>query len=173
MERVISDTRYCQRTSTTHKIAVDRVLRTSERAYSKEGSSLKRRASCSPALIYLTWPATHTTRLPSGRPSTSCLRLRSYSEAGIPGVTSACLTAHAHTHPLSASDRGWWANAAGRAHRGGGGISRWVDQRRRAWAADGAGALDREWWRTREVRVVNLEGKNEQSYATRESQVET
>jgi len=42
--------------------------------------------------MYLTCPATHTTKLPSGRPSTSCLRLRSYSEAGIPGVSSPCLT---------------------------------------------------------------------------------
>jgi len=78
--------------------------------------------------------------------------------------------ARAHTHCQRAI--GAVANAAGRAHRGGGGISRWADQRRRAWVADGAGALDREWWRTRGVRVVSLEGKSErdieQSYATRE-----
>ena len=48
----------------------------------------------SPELMYLTWPATQTTKLPSGRPSTNRLRLRSYSDAGIPGVTSPCLTIH-------------------------------------------------------------------------------
>jgi hypothetical protein len=46
----------------------------------------------SPALMYLTCPATQTTKLPSGRPSSNCRRLRSYSEAGIPGVTSPWLT---------------------------------------------------------------------------------
>ena len=49
--------------------------------------------------MYLTWPATHTTKLPCGRPSTSCLRLRSYSVAGIPGVSSPGLTVH--TNALS------------------------------------------------------------------------
>jgi len=49
----------------------------------------------SPALMYLMCPATHTTKLPSGRPSTNCLRLRSYSQAGIPGVTSPCFTFYA------------------------------------------------------------------------------
>jgi hypothetical protein len=57
---------------------------------------------CSPALMYLTCPAMHTTKLPFGRPSTSCLLLRSYSEAGIPGVTSPGLTARARATLLSA-----------------------------------------------------------------------
>ena len=56
----------------------------------------------SPALMYLTWPATHTTKLPCGRPSTSCLRLRSYSVAGIPGVSSPGLTVH--TNALSVTE---------------------------------------------------------------------
>jgi hypothetical protein len=139
-------------------------------------------ASGSPALMYFMWPATHTTKLPSGRPSTSCLRLRSYSEAGIPGVTSPCLTvcAHTHTHPCIR----WSANdfrrndkshhtpaptatvgggeRRGAAHRGGGGISRWAGQRRRAsWLVDGAGALVHElaWHMMR--RVVNFDGKRE------------
>ena len=72
----------------THKIAYG--------GPSETGGNLKETcASGSPALMYLTWPATHTTKLPSGRPSTSRLRLRSYSEAGIPGVTSPCLTVRA------------------------------------------------------------------------------
>jgi hypothetical protein len=84
----------------------------------------------------------HTTKLPSGRPSISCLRLRSYSDAGIPGVTSPGLTV-----PSSVSDArrkgrerkvkvgsgdvhcGRWALA----HRGGYGILRWVGQRWTVW----------------------------------------
>ena len=61
---------------------------------------------CLPALMYLTCPAMHTTRLPSGRPSTSCLRLRSYSDAGIPGVISPGLTTRAQSALLSATKNG-------------------------------------------------------------------
>lgn len=133
----------------------------------------------SPALMYLTWPATHTTKLPSGRPSTSCLRLCSYSEAGIPGVTSPCLTVRACVLP-SANDirredesRTPAPTAAaggerrGAAHRGGGGISRWAGQRRRAsWRVGDAGALAHgPGWHTmrRAHRIgnVNSDGKSE------------
>ena len=133
-------------------------------------------ASGSPALMYLTWPATHTTKLPSGRPSTSCLRLRSYSEAGIPGVTSPCLTVRAyccqrtifsikmnHTPAPTVAAGGERRRAA---HRDGGGISRWVGQRRRvSWLVDDAGALAHEpgWYMMRPVhRIVNLDGKSEE-----------
>ena len=62
---------------------------------------------CLPPLMYLTCPAMHTTKLPSGRPSTSCLRLRSYSAAGIPGVTSPGLTACAYKKtPVSSEENG-------------------------------------------------------------------
>ena len=68
----------------------------------------------SPALMNLTCPATHTTKLPSGRLSTNCLRLRSYSATGIPGVTSPCLTFvfffffYARIHQRCKAQIEWW-----------------------------------------------------------------
>jgi hypothetical protein len=74
--------------SDTHKMA----LGGGSTSTCEHGVSSIHEVCCSPALMYLTCPATQTTKLRSGRPSTNRLRLRSYSEAGIPGVTSPCLT---------------------------------------------------------------------------------
>ena len=102
---------------------------------------------CLPALMYLTCPAMHTTRLPSGRPSTSCLRLRSYSDAGIPGVISPGLTtrARARNQPFCQRRRmEAVVMCVPLAHRGGYGILRWVDRMWMAWLGRGAGAVELE-----------------------------
>ena len=97
----------------------------------------------SPALMYLTCPATHTTKLPSGRPSTNCLRLRSYSPAGIPGVTSPCFTFSCAHQRRKGKGKGRWAAGSDGVvlgcwlltYRGVGGILRWVDRMWTAWLA--------------------------------------
>ena len=97
----------------------------------------------SPALMYLMCPATHTTKLPSGRPSTNCLRLRSYSPAGIPGVISPCFTFSCAHQRRKGKRRRWWAAGSDGVvlgcwlltYRGVGGILRWVDRMWTAWLA--------------------------------------
>jgi hypothetical protein len=125
---------------------------TSVSTHNTRGMPQARYSICrSPALMYLTCPATHTTKLPSGRPSTNCLRLRSYSEAGIPGVTSPCLTFYARISGAMKKKGRCVAGCDGvvlvglLTHRGGCGILRWVD---RIWTAllvllgDDAGVLE-------------------------------
>ena len=80
----------------------------------------------------------HTTKLPSGRPSTSCLRLRSYSDAGIPGVTSPGLTVSYCVSDARRKGKEKKVGSSGGvpwalAHRGGCGILRWAGQRWTAW----------------------------------------
>lgn len=64
-----------------------------------------------PPLMNLTCADTETTRLPSGRPSISLRRLRSYSDAGMPGVSSWLFTRRDGRHstqPLVSHDAAEW-----------------------------------------------------------------